>query len=198
MKSPLLILTLIIASTGLLVAQGSGKQHADSLREELIYVLNKVRSKPASFIPEIDRYRTHVKSFVKDVKALDKAVKEIKDRLRKQATLSALNMQGSLHMASQEHIKDIEANGVIGHIGSDGSDPLKRLQKFGKLSKLCENITYGHLTANMIIAALLVDEDTPGRGHRENLLNPDYVLVGIGIGVHKSQGRACVIMLGAP
>ena len=86
----------------------------------------------------------------------------------------------------------------MGHTGSDNSDPLIRVNRYGQIGSLGEAITYGNNTPELIIAAFLVDEETPGRGHRESLLNPIYTLVGIAVGSHATYGRSCVIVLGAP
>lgn len=197
----LLSLLIILASAGSIsLAQESDAQQRqqDSLANEILIVLNAVRHDPLSFIPAIDRYRTHVRSFTKDPKALDVAVKEIKAILKKQRPLSPLNLQGALYSAAQDMAKDITQYGTIGHIAHDGSDPLVRVKKYGTVGSLGEAITYGHMTPELIIASFLVDEGTPSRGHRENLLNPSYTLVGIALGIHPSYGRACVIVLGTP
>ncbi|MBC8124400.1 MAG: CAP domain-containing protein [Candidatus Kapabacteria bacterium] len=184
--------------SGLLFGQESAQHEQDSLQYAIVVMLNDVRNNPASFIPAIDRYRLHVRSFTKNVPALETAVKEIKARLRKERPLPVLNMQGALQFAAMDHATDITTSGVMGHIGSDSSDPLIRVNRYGLISSLGEAITYGNNTPELIIAAFLVDEGTPGRGHRENLLNPIYSLVGVAVGSHAVFGRTCVIVLGAP
>ncbi|MCX6140765.1 MAG: CAP domain-containing protein [Candidatus Kapabacteria bacterium] len=198
MKYLLSLTALIVASSCSLFAQSQGQQQIDSIQREVLQVLNTVRNDPQSFIPAIERYRTHVRSFTKSVKALDAAVKEIKAQLKKERPLPLLNMQGALQSAAEDHASDITSHDVMGHIGSDGSDPLKRVNTYGQINSLGEAITYGHNTPELIIASFLVDEGTPDRGHRKNLLNPTYTLVGIAIGTHSTYGRACVIVLGAP
>ena len=198
MKRSLILSLFFILCSGLLFSQESTQHEQDSLQYAILVVLNGVRNDPASFIPAIERYRLHVRSFTKSRPALDAAVKEIKERLRKERPLPILNLQGALQSAAMDHAKDITENAVMGHIGSDGSDPLKRVHRYGQISSLGEAITYGNNTPELIIAAFLVDEGTPGRGHRENLLNPIYTLVGVAIGSHATYGRSCVIVLGAP
>jgi len=198
MKKCILIVSVLIATTSLLAARVPGEQETDSIERAILVVLNNVRNNPKSFLPYIDRYRAQVKSFTKDVKALDVAVKEIKARLQKQSPLPALHLQGALYMAARDHAKDITEHAVVGHIGSDASDPLLRVKRYGQMGSLGEAITYGHMTPELIIAAFLVDEGTPGRGHRENLLSPTYLMVGIAVGIHPTYGRSCVIVLGNP
>ena len=198
MKQLIVILAVFLVSTGLLVAQDSEQQQQDSIARVIVTVLNSVRNDPASFIPAIDRYRNHVRSFTKDPKALDIAVKEIKQRLKKERPLPLLNFQGALYSAAIDMAKDITQYGTIGHIAHDGSDPLVRVKRYGQMGSLGEAITYGHMTPELIIASFLVDEGTPSRGHRENLLNPTYTMVGVAIGSHPTYGRSCVVVLGTP
>ena len=198
MKQLLVTLTVFFVCTGLLVAQDSEQQQQDSIARVIVTVLNSVRNDPASFIPAIDRYRNHVRSFTKDPKALDIAVKEIKQRLKKERPLPLLNFQGALYSAAIDMAMDITQFGTIGHIAHDGSDPLVRVKRYGQMGSLGEAITYGHMTPELIIASFLVDEGTPSRGHRENLLNPTYTMVGVAIGSHPTYGRSCVVVLGTP
>ena len=191
MKRSLIISLFFILCNGLLLCQESNQHEQDSLQYAILVELN-------SFIPAIERYRLHVRSFTKSRPALDAAVKEIIELLGKERPLALLNLQGALQSAAVDHAKDIKENAVMGHTGSDNSDPLIRVNRYGQIGSLGEAITYGNNTPELIIAAFLVDEETPGRGHRESLLNPIYTLVGIAVGSHATYGRSCVIVLGAP
>ncbi|MDZ4745477.1 MAG: CAP domain-containing protein [bacterium] len=169
----------------------------DSAETEFITVLNSVRSDPASFLPAIDKYERYVKSFTKDKKALEKALREIRKRLKSQSPLLPLATSPVLQGAADDHIGDMASSGIMGHIGSDGSDPLKRVRRFGSFIYLGECITLGYLRADLMVASMLVDEGTPDRGHRENLLKPEYTHIGVGIGSHPSLRIAAVVDLGA-
>lgn len=80
--------------------------------------------------------------------------------------------------------------GYIGHQGTDGSWPNDRvLREFGQETLLAgqgtaENIAYYFKTATMSIVNLIVDDNVPDRGHRVNLLNPEWTHIGIGLGLH--------------
>ncbi len=188
----LAVVTLVVP---IMVVATTATSDEDKVASEVLLVLNTMRTNPSSFIPAIDRYVTHVRSFTKDPKALTAAAKEIKAILKTQKALEPFNILGMLQLAAQDQAADIAKTGVMGHIGSDGSNPMTRVQKYGKTNTLAECITYGHMTAELIVASFLVDEGTPDRGHRKNLLNSEYTKVGIAVGSHPTYARACVIVL---
>lgn len=174
------------------------RHRPDSLETTVVDVVNSVRTDPESFIPAIDRYERHVRSFTKDPSALRRAVLEVRTLLKKQKPLPPLIISDALQAAADLHALDIEVNGTMGHIGHDGSDPSTRIARFGRFTSYGENVTYGHMTAELIVASFLVDEGTPDRGHRKSLLAPNYSAIGVGIGSHITYTRACVIVVGEP
>ncbi|HCN05256.1 MAG TPA: hypothetical protein DIS79_06510 [Bacteroidetes bacterium] len=174
------------------------RHRPDSLEANVVAVVNSVRSDPASFIPAVDRYERHVRSFTKDPTALRRAVLEVRTVLKKLKPLPPLIISDALQAAADLHALDIETYGTMGHIGHDGSDPSTRIAKFGRFTSYGENVTYGHMTAELIVASFLVDEGTPDRGHRKSLLAPNYTAIGVGIGSHVTYSRACVIVVGEP
>ena len=56
-----------------------------------------------------------------------------------------------------------------------------------------ENIAYGHHTAREIVLALIVDDGVHRRGHRKNIFNPTYDMVGAAYGPHARFGSVCSI-----
>jgi len=55
-----------------------------------------------------------------------------------------------------------------------------------------ENIDYGNTDARDIIMHLLIDDGVKSRGHRENILNPMFLVVGSALGPHQKYRHACV------
>lgn len=169
---------------------------ADSGEATFIDTLNAVRTNPKSFLPAIDRYERYVKSFTPNKKKLAVALKEIRARLKKQAPLLPLTANNALQAAADAHVADLSRSGLMSHIGSDGSNPLTRVQRYEKLATIGECITMGYLTPDLMVASMLVDEGTPDRGHRENLLKATYAYIGVGIADHPSLRIATVVVLG--
>lgn len=166
------------------------------LVQEILVALNTLRSNPASFVPKLAAYRDYMRTRTKNLAALDAAIAEAKKRLSSEKSLSVLNMQGGLLLAARDHAVDIDKNAVLGHTGSDGSTPVQRIKKYASLNATGEVVTYGFSTADLILASFIVDQDTPDRGHRENLLSEKFTMVGIAIAKHKTYGTSCVIVLG--
>jgi uncharacterized protein YkwD len=62
----------------------------------------------------------------------------------------------------------------------------ERLKKFGKIVTCYgENLSFHCETAMEVILQQIVDDGVPNRGHRENLFNPDFRVVGVFSGPHK-------------
>ncbi|MCZ6692800.1 MAG: CAP domain-containing protein, partial [Bacteroidetes bacterium] len=55
-----------------------------------------------------------------------------------------------------------------------------------------ENCAYGLYSPLDIVMGLLIDEGVSDLGHRKNILNPDYKVIGVAIRPHKSYGTNCV------
>ena len=170
----------------------------DTLAAQFIAAVNAMRADPPSFIDAIDSYVLEWQSFVKNKSELKKAAKEIKDILRKQQPLPPFLVDSNLTRAALEHATDCDRMGVVGHIGSDGSNPLQRAQRHGTFEVVSEVITYGQPTAQEMLAAFLIDHDTPTRGHRMTILSTEFTHVGVVVMTHQQYRIQCVVDLGTP
>lgn len=195
MRSLLLPLLFIVSS---LAVAAQPTAAPDSVERAVIEVLNQVRTHPRDFVAVIDRYVRYVRSMVPDRAALESAARECKQRLLRQKPVVPLTYHVALQGAAEEHGADTEQHDLIGHIGSDRSDPAQRVFRHAKFRRVSECIAYGHRHADMIVAALLVDHDTPSRAHREYILSPDFDAVGVSIVSHGKYDRAAVIVMAHP
>jgi len=159
--------------------------------------LNAVRANPASFIPTVDAFVREWRSFVPDRAKLEAAAKELKRELKKTKPLPPLTVDSTLVLAAMDHAQDGRQMGILGHIGSDGSTPLDRVRRHTQaLSRVSEVITYGQATAPYMLAAFLIDEQDPKRGHRKALLSKDLHLIGIAVDTHPQYRTQIVAVMG--
>lgn len=177
-------------------AQQRDLENIHTVEAEFKALINATRQNPASFLPVLEKYRTFVSQRTNDKKGLEKALKEIRDILTKQRPLPGLDSSLALYTAAKDHATDVSTHSIVGHIGSDKSNPKTRIDKYTSFMQLGEIITYGQPDAEMMLAAFLVDEGTPDRGHRMNVLNPKFTQIGIAIATHKTYGNVCVVTLG--
>jgi uncharacterized protein YkwD len=90
---------------------------------------------------------------------------------------AALRLDAGLATAARAHSLDMATTGVFGHPGSDGSDPGARMQRAGYDTGAgwAENIARGQPNAAAVLAAWMGSPD-----HRSNILNCDFVALGVG------------------
>jgi len=93
--------------------------------------------------------------------------------------LSPLAMEPHLQEAARAHSEDMACNGFFAHTGSDGSTFADRVLHFGyAFSYVGENIYAGSGPYNSPEAVFNAWLNSPP--HRENMLNPNFIHVGIG------------------
>jgi uncharacterized protein YkwD len=173
-----------------------------NIEQLLLAELNRLRSEPDSFIPVLREYRSHFKGKKvfrpgeitlvtnEGVSAVDDAI----DFLKSAEPLPALRLSAGMSKAAAVHVEDLGPKGKYGHYGTDGSSPSDRLKRYGQLKVgSAENLGFGERDGRRMVLMLLIDDGVPGRGHRKNMFNPKYKVVGIGCGSHVTYGYMCVI-----
>lgn len=126
------------------------------------------------------------------------AVREAVRHLGKAKPVPALKWSAPLALAALDHARYLGRTGAMSHLGSKGEEPSDRAQRYGsKASLFGENISFGPSVARQVITDLLVDDGVKSRGHRRNMLSPDFTEVGAACGPHKRYGTVCVIAFAA-
>lgn len=122
------------------------------------------------------------------------AVQECIKRLKSLNPLPPFEFSDGLSKASQDHCDDIGPKGITGHDGSDGSNSESRTERYGEWDiTIGENIDFGNNNGRDIVISLLIDDGVSNRGHRENILKPQFKVVGIGCGPHQEYEHMCTI-----
>ncbi|MCI0494942.1 CAP domain-containing protein, partial [candidate division KSB1 bacterium] len=173
-----------------------------ALDKEILKELNFARQHPKKYATFLEQERPYyVGKFIKrpgeitiiskeGVSAVDEAIRFLK----KINPVAPLNHSTGMSRAAMDHVRDQGKRGAFGHKGSDGSQPADRVSRYGKwLETVGENIAYGRDAARDIVIGLIVDDGVPNRGHRDNIFNPQFRIVGIACGAHKTFGTMCVM-----
>lgn len=121
------------------------------------------------------------------------AVKEAIKALKFQKPMPMLHPKQYLCLAAADHCKDQGSNSLVGHGGTDGSSPTSRARRHNPAcGGVGENIDYRAFTGQEIICSLVVVDDVPDRGHRNNIFR-NYKFVGTACGPHKAFRNMCVL-----
>ncbi len=189
---------------------GSGQNDApdflSALEKKIWHEINRARANPglyASFLEaylggfEGENYRMPDGTLLKTKEGKSAVVKAI-EFLKKTKPVAALQISRGLSGAAADHVRDHGPLGMVGHRGSSGSSPAERAQRYGMWEKsIAEISTYGHNDPRQIVISFIVDDGVPDRGHRKDLFNPVFRVVGISFGPHRHYQCMCVVDLAA-
>jgi len=205
LKSPLLIALLASASAaGALFARSlviDKPAYLSALENSVLDELNLARSNPQTYAKILQDYRSQFQGRLvkrpgkidlmtsEGTAAVDEAIRELKAR----KPMSPFRISRGMSLAAKDHVEDTGPKGSTGHSGTDGSKPFDRMNRHGKwLRSAGENISYGNDEARQVVIQLIVDDGVAGRGHRRNIFNAAFEVVGISCGPHKVYGTMCV------
>ncbi|MBA3894343.1 MAG: CAP domain-containing protein [Gemmatimonadales bacterium] len=122
------------------------------------------------------------------------AVAEAIAELQARRPVGPLRWSKGLTAAAGDHVRDQGPVGGLEHTGTDRSDPARRASRYGRwVQGIAENIAYGENSAREVVIQLLVDDGVPGRGHRDNMLSPNWGAGGVACGPHLRYRQMCVM-----
>ncbi|HEY3276732.1 MAG TPA: CAP domain-containing protein [Syntrophorhabdaceae bacterium] len=114
--------------------------------------------------------------------------------LNKITPLPPLKVSRGLCLAARELLIDHGPRGLTGHKGSDGSTSFVRMNKYGQWDgKAGENLYYGYGDAHRLMQAALTEGGSQGWEQRNNLVSPNFNVIGIACGPHHVYRTMCVI-----
>jgi uncharacterized protein YkwD len=111
------------------------------------------------------------------------------------AAAPSLQVSQKLNEAAAGHARDMARRKYFEHRGKDGSQPKDRVLRAGYQPRLTgENIAYGPESAEEVVAGWLASP-----GHCENIMDPRFQNIGVGLATGKKRGQIYWVQnFGAP
>ncbi len=169
--------------------------------KDVVTELNILRTSPLSYVKHLQQRRSYYQGKIirrpgkisimthEGVKAVDEAISYIKSRSK----LGSMKVSRGMSLAAKKYAKYQGRTGATGHY-SGGTTPASRVNQYGSwLYTIGENIYYGWNTGRDVILALLIDDGVLSRGHRVNMFNRVFNVVGIGCSMHRRYRYTCVM-----
>lgn len=157
--------------------------------QESVYWLNYFRQNPRRFL------NTIIKEFLvqfPEAKSAYTRSLEV-DILKAPQSLTLVLPDSGLNGIAAAHALDLKKrNGVISHVSSSGKNFVQRIQAAGKYNCGAENIFIGSFNALESLIALLIDHGVPDKGHRANILDPKFQLIGVSF-IEASGGKGLLV-----
>ena len=180
----------------------SAVTYLSSLEKAVVNEMNLARTSPKEYLSLLEQFKKYYDGKLLKLpgetpiltKEGTSAVVEAIRSLRSQKPVFPLSPSKGMTLGAKDHIRDLRTSGASQHKGSGGSESWDRVNRYGTWQKIIgENISFGHNKARNIVMTLMIDDGVPNRGHRKNIFNPDFRLVGVACGDHPTYRTVCVI-----
>ncbi len=173
-----------------------------SLERDIVQEHNLARTDPetyAGFLEQLKQYfddelftlpDRRVRVTREGVEAVDEAIRF----LRGGEPVAPVSASRGMSLGARDLVRDQGPSGDTGHRGSDGSQPWDRVSRYGEWEgAIAENVAYGYDKARDVLMQLIIDDGVKDRGHRNNIFNPAFRVVGVSCGAHVRYETICVI-----
>ena len=151
----------------------------NEMDKEMIKEINYVRQYPKEYSKLISEYLDNQsKSWQGLSKEEYEAGIELIEELKILNPLQLLFPKRCVYISAKKHGEDCNNRGFTDHTGSDGSSPFSRISSFCTNLTGSENIVGGIKNVRVLVIQLLIDSGISSRGHRYNILNPNWKYVG--------------------
>jgi len=197
----IVVLLLLLLVTPRIVVADQKTEVSVPDEDEIFRELNIARTSPEIYARYLESQRQYYQDnkFMRpgEITIVTKegvaAVNEAIIFLSSVTPVAPLTLSMGVSKAAADHVDDKSRTGKTGHKGSDNSQPWDRVNRYGTWSgRIGENLAFGSYTAKDVVVSLIVDDGVPGRGHRENIFEPDFLVVGIACGPHPEWRTICV------
>ena len=146
-----------------------------TMEQDFFYWTNLMRKNPARF------GETVLQEFLNQFPEANSAdARSLTADLKKaEKNLPFLYPDHGLFAMALAHSTDLKGrNGIISHQSSSGKDFVQRIKEAGQYRCGAENIFVGTPEALEALILLLIDKGVNNKGHRKNLLDPTFNLMG--------------------
>lgn len=168
-----------------LIVQTSFSQ-TNSEKKVLDYI-NQVRTNPQLFLKEVALPYIKNNDYSKN-----RYAKSLIRELEKLDSMRPLAFDNSLQEMSVDFAQEAGKKGWVGHRRVS-----QRFEKYADHVEItAENLQYGFDDPLDIVMDLLIDVDIPDLGHRKNILDPNFSIIGVSIEEHKSYEFITVMTFG--
>jgi len=195
------IMALLLVSSADGADASSTPLYLSDLEAEVLREMNLARAQPQLYAQVLERRRQYYQGnrferpgeialiTNEGVSAVDEAI----EFLRQVKPVAVLSPSMGISSAARDHVQDQGPSGGTSHQGTDGSRMSDRFNRYGRWSgKIGENISYGRFDAREVVVQLIVDDGVKDRGHRQNLFDPEFRVVGVACGEHSAYEAMCV------
>jgi uncharacterized protein YkwD len=107
---------------------------------------------------------------------IETAIADLVTEARSEAGCGELERDWRLDKAARLHAEDMAVNDYFDHTSQDGRGPTERAAEQGYEGGVGENIAAGYPDAESVMQGWMDSE-----GHRANILNCDYSVLGVGV-----------------
>ncbi len=154
---------------------------------------------PPASAQRMKRYRNRPEAkgmvYLNDV---EKGVYKLTNDIRRKNALPVLTNERVLCDIAREHCEDMLMRKFFSHVNPDGKSPHERIIRGYPYPLLAtgENIwgaSGSEPLETELLARIIVDTWMSSPGHRQNILNPDFTDIGVGVAAIGKQIRAAQV-----
>jgi len=169
----------------ILISQASLGQ--TSSEKKVLDYINQIRTNPQLFLKDVALPYIKNNDFSRN-----RYAKSLIRELEKLDSMQPLEFENSLQEMSVDFAKEAGKKGWVGHRRVS-----QRFDKYADHVEItAENLQYGFDDPLDIVMDLLIDFDIPNLGHRKNILDPNFSIIGVSIEKHKSYEFITVMTFG--
>ena len=188
-----------------LSAAAQSIDYLTKLEHEIVLEHNLARTDPAAYAKHLEKWLLYFDGDLlrrpgrMALQTLEgsQAVEEAIHFLRAAEPVGTMSPSSGMSRAARDHVNDLGPDGETSHTGEDGSRPQDRVNRYGRwLTTVAENMAfgqYGESDARSVVMQLMIDDGVPNRGHRTNIFNPAFAVVGVACGPHTTYEAMCVV-----